>query len=115
LPAGRWHQVALDHDLQGDGGARQGEPQPGDKRSLPGNSEGHGDQRQCQRAAQHLGIAPAEDRPAQAPQALGLELQTDQEQHQHDTEFGEMQDVLDIADQAQAEQADSREPQSRRH
>ena len=45
-------------------------------------------------AAQHLRAAPAEDRPAQAPQAARLQLQADQEQHQHHAELGEMQDVL---------------------
>ena len=56
--------------------------------------------------AGHLRAAPAEDRPAQRPQALRFEFEADHEQQQHHAEFGEVQDVLDLADQAQAPRAD---------
>lgn len=44
---------------------------------------------------------------AQLPQALGLQLQTDQKQHQDHAEFGEMEDVLHVGDQAQSPGADA--------
>ena len=52
------------------------------------------ERRAAARRAEQLHAAPAEDRPAQRPQALRLELEADQEQHQHDAELGEVQDVL---------------------
>ena len=42
------------------------------------------------RRAEQLHAAPAEDRLPQRPEALRLELQADQEQHQHDAELGEV-------------------------
>ena len=43
------------------------------------------------RRAEQLHAAPAEDRPAQRPQPARLQLQPDQEQHQHHAELGEVQ------------------------
>ena len=39
----------------------------------------------------------AEHRAAQFDQALEVELEADQKQHQHDAELGEVQDRLDVA------------------
>ena len=47
---------------------------------------------QCCRS-QELRAAPAEDRLAQRPQPPRFELEADQEQHQHDAELGEVQDL----------------------
>ena len=53
------------------------------------------------RAAQHLGRAPAEDGPPEGPQTLRLQLQADEEEHQHHAELGEMQHRLWVAHKAQ--------------
>ena len=43
----------------------------------------------------------AEYRPAHDPQPRRLQLQADDEQQQHHAEFGEVQDGLDVVDQAE--------------
>jgi hypothetical protein len=48
----------------------------------------------------------AEDRPAQAPHALGIELEADQKEHQHHAELGKVQDGFDVLHEAEAEGAD---------
>ncbi len=50
--------------------------------------------------------AAAEHRPAHRPEALRLELEPDDEQHQHDAELGEVQDRLDVVDEPQAPGSD---------
>ena len=56
-----------------------------------------------------LGAAEAEDGRAHGPQALGAQLQADQEQQQHHAELGEVQDrahLVDGVDEAEAERTD---------
>ena len=54
-----------------------------------------------------LRAAEPEDRDAHAPQHRGPQLEADEEQHHHDAELGEVQDVLAaLGDEAQAERPD---------
>jgi hypothetical protein len=92
-------QVALLHHLKRNRRGRQRQPERRHHGGRPGDAQRDRHARQRRGAAQHLRAAPAEDRPAQAPQAPRLQLQPDQEQHQHHTELGKVQDVVDIAHQ----------------
>ena len=53
-----------------------------------------------------LQCAAAEHRRAHRPEALRLELEPDDEQHQHDAELGKMQDRLDVLDEPQSPRTD---------
>jgi hypothetical protein len=53
-----------------------------------------------------LDCAQAEDRAPHRPHALRVELQAEQEQQQHDAEFGELQHRVRIRDQPQAPRPD---------
>ena len=57
-----------------------------------------GDAGQHRAGEQHLRAAEAEDGGAHGPQALGAQLQADQEQQQHHAELGEVQDFLRLVD-----------------
>ena len=109
-PAVAQRQLALllQH-LQREGGRGQRQRQAGEHGGRPGQAERHGDGGQHQRGDRHLGAAQAEDGGAHGPQALGAQLQADQEQQQHHAELGEMQDrvhLVDRVDEAQPERAD---------
>ena len=69
---------------------------------MPVIAKGQARCKQAGRTQHHLGSAHAKDGPAHAPQPAGLQLQADEEQHQHHAKFGKMQDVLHIAHQLQA-------------
>jgi hypothetical protein len=106
LAGGRRHQVAFFQRGEGDRGGRQRQAEAGDQRHLPADT---GQQRSAEQAsgdAGDLGAAPAEDGPAQRPQAVRFELEADQEQQQHHAELGEVQGVFDIGDELQAVGAD---------
>jgi hypothetical protein len=117
--------VALAQRLQRNGGGRQRQPQAAHQRHAPGKSGQQGGGAQQQGAAQDLRTPQSKDRPAQAPQACGLQLQADEKQHQHHAKFGEMQDVLHIAHPAKTPGPDGNagrqvandgaQPQSARH
>ncbi|EEF23197.1 conserved hypothetical protein, partial [Ricinus communis] len=99
-------QLALAQRGQHDGGGRQRQAEPGHQRDFPVDAKADAYAGQHRADHQHLGAAPAENRPAQVPQLFRLQLKANQEQHQHDTEFGDAQHVLDIADQLQPPRAD---------
>ncbi len=63
-------------------------------------------EREQQRRAEQLHAAPAEDGLPQRPEALRLELEADQEEHQHDAELGDLQHVLGPRDELQPPRAD---------
>ena len=48
----------------------------------------------------------AKNRPTQAPPLFGFQFQSDQKQHQHHAEFGKVQDVLHLGDEAQSPGSD---------
>lgn len=91
---------------QADGGGRQRQPQARYQAQSPVHPQGHGHAQHQRGRAQGLHAAPAEDGPSHGPQPARLQLQAHQEQHQHDAEFGEVQHVLRVADQADAEGPD---------
>ena len=94
-------QLALGQYLQGNGRGRQRQPQGPHQGHTPGQARepAHGVQRQG--AGQHLRRAQAQNGPAQAPQALGLQLQANQKQHQHHAKLGKFQRGLHIFHQPQ--------------
>ena len=102
LSAGSAHQIALGHDLQADSGRRQCQAHARNQADAPGQTKGPGSQEQNAGADRHLRHAPAEDGAAQLPEALGLQLKSDHEQHQHHAKLGKMQDVVHIAHQTKA-------------
>src|SRR5207249_991322 len=53
----------------------------------------------------HLEQAEPQYVVAQAPEAARLQLETDQEKQQHDTDVRDLQDIIGIGDEAQAERA----------
>lgn len=46
--------------------------------------------------------AGAEDRTPQLPQLAGVQLQTDDEHQEHHAQLGEVQDLVDVANEAQS-------------
>ena len=90
-------QVAFSQRLQGNGGGRQRQSQATHQRHAPGQAGEQGRAAQQQRAAEHLRRAQSKNGPAQAPQPRRLQLQPHEEQHQHHTKLGKVQDVLHIA------------------
>jgi hypothetical protein len=96
------HQVALGENAQADRGRAHRQPQAGHDGQPPVRPRGQADTRdQCRRPEQ-LRAAPAEDRPSKRPQAARFEFEADQEQHQHDSEFGEVQHRLRVGHELQA-------------
>ncbi len=87
---------------------RHREPEARDEGRFPRQSEP--DARGSEREArdQDLCRAEPEHGTTQRPQPRGLELETDQEQQQHDPELRELECGLDVADQPQAPRADER-------
>ena len=102
LPAACGQHIAHLHHLQRNGCARQGQPQARHQRHAPLQPQTDAHRRKQHRAAQHLRATPAKDGAAQAPQALGLQLQPHQKQHQHYAKLGKVQYVLHIGHQSQA-------------
>ncbi len=68
-------------------------------RSAAGRTQGRG----CD---QDLESAEADDGLSHDPQAFRLQFQADDEQQQHDPEFGEMQNLVHVAHQAQPRRPD---------
>ena len=81
-------------NLQREGGRRQRQRQAGEQRGLPGKPNAMAMAASTSAGDGHLRAAQAEDGGAHGPQALGAQLQADQEQQQHDAELGEVQDRL---------------------
>ena len=98
--------LALSHQLQHECGARQRQRTADHDRNRPvatgearGNRDGRG-------RNQHLQRAETEQQLAEHPQPGRLQLEADDEQQEHDADLGEVQDVLGIADESDAERAD---------
>jgi hypothetical protein len=104
--AGGGHQVALGQRGQRDGRGALRQRQARHQRQPPVQPRGQRHGGHQRGGAEELHAAPPEDRPPQRPQPLGLQLQAHQEQHQHDTELGEVQDVGRVRHQLQHVGAD---------
>jgi hypothetical protein len=91
------HQVAFVHRLHGDGRRRQRQRQSGGHCRLPRQAEGDEAEREHCAARGHLQGAAAEDGTTHLPQARGVELEADEEEHQHHAKLGEVQDGRDVA------------------
>ena len=90
-----------------DRGRREREREPGDERRLPRQPSAQQHRRPS--AAPHASSCsePPPNTPRRMlPQALRIELEPDDEQHQHHAELGEVQDRLDVAHEPEAERAD---------
>ena len=82
--------------LHDDGGRGKGQRHAYCQTHLPAQARRYANARECQRRQRHLPAAQSEDRPAHAPQQRRLQLQSDQEKHDHDPELGEVQDVFSL-------------------
>jgi hypothetical protein len=100
------HQVALVHALHGDRRRREREREAGHERGAPGQSHDHEESTEQRAAQRHLHAAAEEHVAPHRPEALGVELEPDREQHQHHAELGEVHDRLDILDEAEPERPD---------
>ena len=103
---GRGQHVALGENAQADRRRRHRQAEPGDDGDVPVDAEGQRPEPEQQGRAEQLHVAPAEDGLAQRPEALRLELEADQEQHQDDAELGELQHLVGAGDELQAPGAD---------
>jgi hypothetical protein len=100
-------QALLVERLQHDRRRRQRQDHAGDECRAPFQARGDTEAAHGGGGDQHLQAAEAEDRGAQAPQPLGLELEPHHEQHHHDAELGEVHHVLALAaDETEAERSD---------
>ena len=98
--------LLLRKQLDGEGRRGQREPEADDGGSRGRKADDHADRRDYRRGGEHLGQTHAEDRSAQYPQTRGPQLQADQKQQQHDTELGEVKDVLDAGDETETPRPD---------
>ena len=106
LAARRRQQVLLGEGRKTDGGRGHRESHPGDRADgerLPERDADAGDRRD---GRHDLHAAEAEDRAPQRPDALRVELQTDEKEQEHDAELGELQYGLRVRDEAQAPRPD---------
>ena len=95
LAVGLVEIAALVEDLQRDRGRRQGERKACDRGLAPAEQAGrHAEPADCDRGQGQLGGAETENRAPHREQAGELELEADQEQQQHDPDFGDRQDGL---------------------
>ncbi len=97
----------LAHQLQRHGGGRHRQADAADHRRLPGEVRQVQQRAQHRRGDQHLAGAGAEDRTPQLPQLAGVQLQADDEHQEHHAQLGEVQDLVDVANEAQSPGADS--------
>jgi hypothetical protein len=100
LAASGGQQIALFHHLQSDGRAGEGQAESGHQSYPPTDIKHHA--HGSQGTANDLCAYPTKDGASQVPQACGLEFKSDQEQHQHDTKLGKVQDVLNVTHQPQS-------------
>ncbi len=73
---------------------------------FPGEAERQREAGKHRAGREHLRAAEAEYRPAQYPQAAGLQLEAHEEKQEHHAELGELQSGFDLPDHAEAEGAD---------
>ena len=93
--------------LEDDGRRRHRDDQPDGEGGLPATAGRDADGGGQQRRTQNLRAAEAEYGDAHAPQHRRAEFESDQEQHHHDAELGDMQDVLAaIGHELQSERPD---------
>jgi hypothetical protein len=91
LPRRRAELPLLGERLQHDRRGRQGERHPHGERRLPAQPGQRGERGERRGGERHLQPAEAEDGPTQPPEAPGLELEADDEEHHHDAELGDVQ------------------------
>ena len=101
-PERRREERALAHRLHGDGGRRERERQPRDERRLPRQAEEQPAHDERAPARDELQRAASEHGGPQAPEPLGIELEADEKEHQHDAELGKVQDGFDVAHEPEA-------------
>jgi hypothetical protein len=98
--------LALGEHLQDQRGGRHRQAKAGDQRGGRRLVLPPGNRREHRGGQQNLRAADAEHRVAQAPQARQLQFQPDYEQQQHHAELREVENLVNVADQAQAPRAD---------
>lgn len=97
--AGR-HLIAFGQDLYGKGGRRHAQPKA-DNDGLANRREERGGQDQQRSGAAHLGHAQSDNLAPHYPQSGRTKFQTDDEQQDHNAEFGYMQDFFAVMKDAQ--------------
>ena len=85
--------VLLRQQLQREGGGGQREPQAGDERRAPAQPEAHRPEREQPGRRPHLQPAEPEHRDPELEQALGLQLEADEEEQQDHAQLGEAQEA----------------------
>ena len=92
LPAGRLHQIFFAIGLQHDGGGGERQNAAHGHAHLPAFADGYGDAGNRRHGEHHLQSAQPQELVPQLPQLLRRQLQTDQKQHHHHAEFGNVLD-----------------------
>ena len=85
-----FQHAALGQALQHNRGGGERQNHADRNRLLPAQAEDQGKDGKRGSGQQHLAAPNADNWPFQLPQQGGLQFQPDQEQHQHDTELGNM-------------------------
>jgi hypothetical protein len=88
--------------LQHEGSGRHGQCQSDDDGGRKGEAEADTNGSEQRGRDNYLCRAKPENRPAQYPQARRLQLEANDKQQHHDSQFGEMHNALDLADDAEA-------------
>lgn len=88
----RWagHEPALHHRLHRDCRRREPQGEPDDERRLPGRTKEPGGRRQGRGARSELECAASEHAAPHLPELSRVELEADDEEHQHDANFREV-------------------------
>jgi hypothetical protein len=107
-PVAVFQLAAFGQRLQHEGGRGEGERQADHNGGSGAQAEIHARDGQQRTRHQHLRAAQPEHHAAHGPQARGIELESDDEQQQHNAEFREVGGRFHIGDQRQAERADGR-------
>jgi hypothetical protein len=96
LPARALEEPALLERLEDDGGRGQRQRHAGAERRRPREPEEAREPGEREAREEHLQPSEPEDRAAQAPQPRRLELEPDDEQHEHDPELGDVHHRLAV-------------------
>jgi hypothetical protein len=106
LAARRGEQALLLQRGERDRGRGHGESHASDQRHLEGQAERPAERRHGGEGGGHLHRAHAEDRAAHLPQLPRLEIQSDEEEQQHDAKFREAADRLGVRHELRSPRAD---------
>ena len=98
--------VALGERLQGEGGRRQGQGEPGDHGGLERQSQRESETGEYEGGQSDLPAAQPEHRTAHGPEAARLQLEADDEEQKDDAELREMKDLALVIHQVQCPGAD---------